>query len=1314
MSSFGISGTNAHLILEQAPDQPESPPTTVDTPTPWLLSARTQDALRAQAARLHAHVQAHPEHAPHDIAHALATTRAHHTHRAAVVGTDTAELLEALRALAEGDTASGASVVTGSAAHAAKPVFVFPGQGAQWVAMADGLLDDSRAFRECVEACEAAFAPYLDWSVLSVLRQEAEAPSLDRVDVVQPVLFTMMVSLAAAWRDLGVEPAAVVGHSQGEIAAAHIAGGLSLDDAARVVALRSQAWLELSGQGGMAAVALNAEELRLRLERWGDRLSVAAVNSPGTASVAGYPDALAELIDELRADGIDARSIPGVDTAGHSAQVDVFHDHLLKVLAPVSPRSSAVPFYSTVTGGPLDTAELGAPYWYRNMREPVRFEAASRALLADGHTLFVELSTHPLLGSSLQETIADAGRDAAVLHTLRRDHGGVRRLLTAVAHAHTHGASVDWAGVFAGTEARPVALPTYAFQRRPYWLEAPAVADVTAAGLAGAEHPLLSATVELPDADGLVFTGLLSTQSHPWLAEHTVRDTVLLPGTGFLDLLLHAGAQAGCDRIDDLTLQAPLVLPAKGAVQIQISVGAADERGRRSCAVHSRPEGGEPGSPWTCHGTGLLAAEDAPVTAAASSSAWPPEGAVAVDTEDVYERLTEFGLGYGTTFRGLRAAWRDGDALCAEVSLPEGTDTDGFSVHPALLDAALHTIALLDAGSDGGPLSGPIRLPFAWTGVTLHAVGASRLRVRLTPTGQDSVTLTVSDPSGGAVATVESLTLRAVDEDELAAGAADLHHSLFHVGWSAVPAPLPEPAGPPAAVIGDGSPSAYADLAALVEAVDAGAPVPETLVVVCSGGDGSAEDADPVARTQELTREILDVVRPWLADERFSSTHLLVATRRAVAIHAGEGVLDIAASAVRGFVRVAQSENPDRITLVDLDDDTAVSADLVSVVRGAREPELALRAGVCHVPRLAHAYAAPPLRIPDRHDWRLEASGRATLETLAVIDNPVARQPLADGEVRISVRAAGVNFRDVLVALAMVPGQETIGSEAAGVVTEVGPGVTGVVVGDRVMGLFEGSLSPVAVTDHRLVVPVPAGWSDAQAASAPVAFLTAYYGLKELVGLRPGQRVLVHAATGGVGLAALQLAGHLGAEVFTTASPAKQHVLRARGFDDDHIANSRTLDFEKQFLSVTGGLGVDVVLNSLAQEFVDASLRLVAPGGHFLEMGKTDIRDAVAVGETHPGVRYQAYNLDQEGPDCVRRMLGELAELFERGVLEPLPTTSWDMRHAPEAFRHLSQARHIGKVALTVPRSLDPEGTVLITGGTGTLGSLIARHLVTH
>ncbi|QTD96714.1 type I polyketide synthase [Streptomyces cyanogenus] len=1316
VSSFGISGTNAHLILEAAPpstttnQHTEQPP--ADTPLPYLLSAKTQTALRTQATRLHHHLTHHPHLDTTAVARTLATTRTHFDHRAAVIATDTTDLLNGLTTLANGETAP--HTLQGRTTEGGV-VFVFPGQGSQWPGMASELLASSAPFREKAEECDAALREFLDWSVLDVLSGEPGAPSFDRVDVVQPVLFTMMVSLAAVWRAGGVEPSAVVGHSQGEIAAAYVAGGLSLEDAARVVALRSRAWLRLAGRGGMAAVSLGAPELRPRLERWGERLSVAAVNSPGTAAVAGEPEALRELVAELHGEGVQARLIPGIDTAGHSAQVDVFHDHLSEVLAPVAPRSSSVPFYSTVTGALLDTSGLDAAYWYRNMREPVDFEAATRALLADGHRVFLETSPHPMLAASLQETAGDADADVAVLHTLRRDHGDRTRIITALADAHLQGVAVDWPAVLGA--GRTVPLPTYGFQYQPHWLDAPITADAAATGLTPTDHPLLSALVELPDGQGYVFTGRLSLQTHPWLAGHAVLEQVLLPGTAFVDVLLHAGAHSGCGRIGELTLQAPLVLPDRGAVHLRVTVGATEDDGRQSCTVHSRPADAEPGTPWLVHATAVLEPEGAPD--AFDFGTWPPADATALDHTDLYDRLAGIGLAYGAPFRGLRGAWWDGTAVYADVVLEEPGDPAGYGVHPALLDAALHSIGLDTAdGGTGGYVAAGVQLPFAWNDVRLYATGASRLRVRLTRTGDDTVALDVADTSGTPVAAIGSLTMRPLSTDLLSAARPDRHDALFQLDWTAVPVPARAAADGPIAVVGDGLPTAadavgsvpvYADLTALVRAVDEGAPVPESVLVLAPG----RTDEDPAHRTRVALDAVLGLLQGWLADDRFAGSRLAVLTDRAVAVTDQEADRDLSQAAIWGLVRTAQSENPDRIVLVDLDG-TDRSTALVTAALATGEPQLAVREGVFHAPRLARAGASRALELPGDRTWRIDVAEPGTLESLAAVDNPAAQRPLADGEVRISVRAAGLNFRDALVALGMVPGQEIMGSEAAGVVVETGPGVSGIAVGDRVMGLFTGALGPLAVTDHRLVMPVPAGWSNSQAASTPVVFLTAYYGLKHLANLRPGQRVLIHTATGGVGMAAVQLARHLGAEIFTTASLPKQHLLRADGFAEDHIADSRTLDFADEFLAATGGEGVDVVLNSLAHEFVDASLRLLPRGGHFLEMGKTDRRDPSEVAAAHPGVRYRTFNLDSDGPEHVQEMLAELAGLFARGALRPLPYTAWDVRTAPDALRYLGQARHTGKLVLTLPRALDPDGTALVVGGTGTLGSLTARHLVTE
>ncbi|MGV9271354.1 type I polyketide synthase [Kitasatospora sp. NPDC003701] len=489
VSAFGVSGTNAHVILEGITAEETSPAVVLpgaadpagpvpqtdgdaDTLLPWVLSAKSDAALRQQAGQLGKHLEDHPDARPADVGHTLITARSLFDHRAVVLGGGLDEFRQGLDALAAGRNA--ANVSKARAGATGRPVFVFPGQGSQWVGMAAGLLESSPAFRESVLACDAALSEFVDWSVLDVLQDVPGAPPMSRVDVLQPVLFTMMVSLAAVWRSYGVEPAAVVGHSQGEIAAACVAGGLSLRDGARVVALRSLAWLRLVGQGAMLSVTLPAEQAEARIGDRGDRVGLAAVNSPNSVALSGDPETLGEILAELLADGETARWIPGVDTAGHSPQVDALREQLLEALAPVEPRSSDIPFYSTVTGGLLDTGGLDAEYWYRNMRRPVEFQQAVDALLDAHHSAFIEVSPHPLLAFSIHDNATShlAGEEGVrVVATLRRDAGGPRRVLDALADAHTQGIAVDWQPAFAGTGARRADLPTYAFQRRRYWLE---------------------------------------------------------------------------------------------------------------------------------------------------------------------------------------------------------------------------------------------------------------------------------------------------------------------------------------------------------------------------------------------------------------------------------------------------------------------------------------------------------------------------------------------------------------------------------------------------------------------------------------------------------------------------------------------------------------------------------------------------------------------------------------------------------------------------------------------------------------------------
>ncbi|MET9112440.1 zinc-binding dehydrogenase, partial [Streptomyces zhihengii] len=461
-----------------------------------------------------------------------------------------------------------------------------------------------------------------------------------------------------------------------------------------------------------------------------------------------------------------------------------------------------------------------------------------------------------------------------------------------------------------------------------------------------------------------------------------------------------------------------------------------------------------------------------------------------------------------------------------------------------------------------------------------------------------------------------------------------------------------------------------------------------------------------------LTGRVLEVLQRWAADERCAGSRLVVLTRHAVLAVPDDRAPDPAAAAVWGLVRAAQSEEPGRFLLADTDGDDVPWA-AVGAAIGAGEPQIAVRAGAVFAARLVRAAQTAGLPVPAHAAaWHLDIPEPGTLENLRL--SPADPEPpLGPGQVRVAVRAAGMNFRDVLYALGMYPGEVRLGGEAAGVVLETGPEVAGLVPGDRVTGVFTGAFGPVAVTDHRLLAPVPPDMTFAEAAAVPIAYATAYYALVDLGGLRAGEAVLVHAAAGGVGTAAVQLARHLGAEVFATASPGKWDAVRAMGVAGDRLASSRDLGFEEGFAAATSGRGVDLVLDALAGEFVDASLRLLPRGGRFLEMGKNDVRDAGEVAAAHPGVRYQAFDLWEAGPERIGEILAELLALLRTGALRLPPVRAFDVRQAPDAFRHVGQARHIGKVVLTVPRPLDPAGTVLVTGGTGGLGALVARHLVT-
>ncbi|TSB28925.1 SDR family NAD(P)-dependent oxidoreductase [Streptomyces benahoarensis] len=1024
ISSFGISGTNAHVILEQAPQEQEESQAEVVTPGEaglaaggvlWPVSGRSEAALREQAGRLADFLRtgpsgvgsddAGPEVTDAGIAVALARHRTAFEYRGVVVARDRSEAVAGLEALAGGTESAG--VVTDRVVPSGQGVvLVFPGQGSQWVGMGRALLDSSPVFAEWVDRCERVFAPYLDWSLRAVLRGEEGTASLDQGDeVVQPALFTVMTGLAELWRHYGVTPAAVVGHSQGEIAAAYVAGALSLEDAARIVALRSQLLKELAGKGGLASVMLGRAAVEERLADGDGRLSVAVANSPASTVVSGDADAIDQLLERLAAEGIWARRVP-IDYASHSAHVEVVEERLRELLADIEPRSASdAVFCSTVTGGVIDTAGLDAGYWYRNLREPVEFQRAVEALLAAGHRVFVEASAHPVLTAAVEQVLEASPYEGAALESLRRDQGELEQFVTALGQAHVRGVGLDWEAVL-GTGPAGVALPTYAFQRERFWSTsvAPAAGDVAGLGLAAAGHPLLGAAVESAETGEVLLTGRLSLESHPWLADHAVAGSVLLPGTAFVEMALRAGEEVGCDELAELVLEAPLVLPEQGNIRVQVTVGEPDDTGHRPVSVYSRDESAGPGDPWTRHAGGLVTEAATPGSGDAVSddvrdadASWPPAGAQPVAVEDFYARTARRGYDYGPVFRGLRAVWRRGEELFAEVRLPQaptgaprgGDPAGAFGLHPALLDTALHPMLLNGGLDDDG--EGPW-LPFSWNAVRLHATGADGLRVRLLPRGTGTVAVELADLTGRPVASARELVTRPVSVEQLRQARDGAGQALFRLAWQPLPEAKAVAATDTYAVIDAGADLGARDVAARAGTAVRAEIYPDLTAlrdhapgVVLAPYSGVAAGVDVPQSAEAVTADVLGLVQQWLADDRWAGSRLAVLTSSAVATEPGADVTGLACAPVWGLVRSAETENPGRFLLVDMDDDpsswAALPAALTAAI-AAEESQIALRGGRALVPRLApHGQDTPALvpDVPDRPGTLLVTGGTGTL-----------------------------------------------------------------------------------------------------------------------------------------------------------------------------------------------------------------------------------------------------------------------------------------------------------------------------------------------
>ncbi|NUT91921.1 MAG: SDR family NAD(P)-dependent oxidoreductase, partial [Saccharothrix sp.] len=852
VSSFGVSGTNAHVIIEEPPTAPVSggEPAPV---VPWVLSARTEPALRDQARRLLDHVTAHADQPLADVGHSLATGRVAFDHRAVVTGTSRDDLLRGLAAVAAGEAGIVDSVRNGGLA------FLFTGQGSQRLGMGAALSTFPVFAEAFAEAC-AALDPHLPKPLAEVL----DTDELHDTGYTQPALFAFETALHRLFTSWGVRPDYLAGHSIGEFAAAYAAGVFTLEDGAALVAARGRLMQALPPGGAMLAVQATEDQVTGFLS---DEVAIAAINAPDSLVLSGAEPAILAAAEALADAGHKTKRLT-VSHAFHSPLMDPMLDDLRKVAESITHHPPTTPLVSTVTGEPYTPTP---DYWVRQARAAVRFADAVDTLRDKGVRTFLEVGPDAALSAMVDS-------DEVVAAT-RRDRDDVTAVVGALGRLHARGVPVTWSAFFPG--AGRVDLPTYAFQHQRYWLVTDeTTGSPTGLGLAAADHPLLGAVLGLADSERAVLTGRLSRRDQPWLADHAVLGSVLLPGAALVEVARRAAEHVGLDVVEELTLHAPLVLSVDGAVRLQVEVGDRDDSGTRPLRIHSRPEAAPDDEPWTHHASGLLSTSAAP--APAWTGEWPPADAVPASVDDLYERIADLGVDYGPAFRGLTALWRHGDDLLAEVTLPEGVPT-GFGLHPVLLDAALHAL-FLDAEG--------VRLPFAWHGVHVTSTGATGLRVRISPTAPDTYALSLADPSGTPVATVDSLVARPVTTQGLV-------DSLYRLDW----VPVPTPSGP----------------------VD----TPEVVEV------GTGTDAGAV---RAAVHHALAAIQEWLPGDR---SPLVFVTRGAT-----DGT-NPAGAAVWGLVRSAQTEHPDRFVLVDTDDATHVGT---AVATG--EPQVSVRAGALSVPRL--------------------------------------------------------------------------------------------------------------------------------------------------------------------------------------------------------------------------------------------------------------------------------------------------------------------------------------------------------------------------
>ncbi|MDH6243369.1 type I polyketide synthase [Mycobacterium sp. OTB74] len=1349
VSSFGFTGTNAHVLLEEAPAQSTTPggdlpadaPETTDVqrePVCILpLSARSSQGLVALAQQYQAWLDANPEASIADVCYTAGAGRSHFEHRAVVVTNSVHEAKGLLQDLVANRLRPG--VLRGECTDPPTTAWFFPGQGSQYPGMARELFDTEPVFADTVRQCAEAVDGILPRPLLEVIfdtgREAAE--TLRHTSFAQPAIFAVEMGLARLWQSWGIEPDVVLGHSVGQYAAACVAGVFSLEDGARLIAERGRLFGSLPAGGRMVAVFADPEYVERAADAF-PRVSVGAYNGRNTV-LSGPGEDLEQIVAACSEDGSRCTWLE-TSHAFHSELLDPVLDEFESFAKQFEFAVPTLPLVCNRTGAVLTAGTpLDAPYWRRHSRQPVQFTESVRTVAALGCSVLMEIGPQPILTAAALGVWPDSAEAPRAIASLRKGANAQRQIAEALATTYICGHRPDFAAK-GRAQGQRLELPTYPFQRRRFWPKTTGVVGMSSGAVSASG--ILGSAKDLASGD-TIYSNVLSVKTQPWLAHHVIYGTVVVPGATYAAMALAAaGAPA---RVKEVFFYEPIILPEKASRETQLTLRPVEDGWKFQ--VHSRPNGVREAE-WSLNADGtLLSGVDEAI--ATDGTPTPVDEVVEkferLRPQQLFETFSDMELSWGPTWStSLKSLWVGDREAIGDVSIGDelAEHLSSEPIHPVLLDlctgVAFPAFPALLAVEHG---MHDLFLPLRYGQVELRERMPRRFYCRARwheaeVTGETQVfDIDFVDRAGNRLGGISEFTVKRAPREALLRGlGGDTTRLLYTVGWQEGAAPGGDAGGAnnaggtwlvagfdelatalPGAVVLDQSLDAQAWQQAFAQAAERGAPVTGIVWRSADRPDTDAATPELEARLEAEVGTLLGAVHSALAEDKLNlSGGLWIVTERAVATEPGEPV-DPAQAALWGLGRTIIVEQPTlRCRLIDHDGCDGAANWLAGVLgTPLSESEIALRQGRFLVPRLMHWSRSGHLPMPRSSDYELAPTERGAIDNLRLTEKEVT--PPAANEVQVRIEAAGLNFRDVLNVLGLYPGDPgPIGGDLCGVITELGSDVTGFEVGQRVFGSMQGAFASRLNVPEQLLAVVPDGITAVDAATLPAAALTVRLAF-DWAKLKPGDRVLIHAASGGVGLAAVQMARQHGATVFATASAYKRATLRAMGVE--HVYDSRSTDFAGQILADTNGEGVDVVLNSLTNAgFIEATVRATAKGGRFAEIAKRDIWTPEQMAAVRPDIEYEVIALDvtmMTDPEHIRKLMSEVSEGLAKGEWTPVPAEVYPLTEAKTAFRRMQQARHIGKIVVQMPKPLAPRGdrSYLVTGGLGALGLHTAAYL---